>query len=59
MDIIGGAVVVFIYTVAGGMWAVALTDFVQMVFIAVGLVCLLIVVLIDVGGWSNIGLTYQ
>jgi len=55
MGIIGGAVVVFIYTVAGGMWAVALTDSVQMVVIAVGLVMLLVVVLIDVGGWENIG----
>jgi len=53
--IMGGAVVVFIYTVAGGMWAVAITDFVQMVVIACGLVLLLVVVLIDVGGWGNIG----
>ena len=30
IGIMGGAVVVFIYTVAGGMWAVAMTDFVQM-----------------------------
>lgn len=55
VGILGGAVVVFIYTVAGGMWAVALTDFVQMVVIAIGLVMLLVVVLIDVGGWGNIG----
>ena len=55
IGIMGGAVVVFIYTMAGGMWAVALTDFVQMVIIAVGLVLLLVVVLIDVGGWGNIG----
>lgn len=52
--IMGGAVVVFIYTAAGGMWAVALTDFVQMIVIALGLVSLLAVVLIDVGGWGNI-----
>ena len=52
--IMGGAAVVLVYTVAGGMWAVALTDFVQMVVIAVGLVMLLVVVLIDVGGWENI-----
>jgi SSS family transporter len=52
VGIIGGAVVVFIYTSAGGMWAVAITDFVQMVIIAIGLVLLLTVVLIDVGGWS-------
>jgi len=54
IGILGGAAVVFIYTVAGGMWAVALTDFVQIVVIAVGLVLLLVVVLIDVGGWSTI-----
>lgn len=55
LGIIGGAVVVFIYTAVGGMWAVALTDFVQIVIIGIGLVLLLIVVLIDVGGWGNIG----
>ena len=54
LGILGGAIVVFIYTMAGGMWAVALTDFVQMVVIAIGLVLLLVVVLIDVGGWSNV-----
>ena len=55
IGIMGGAIVVFIYTVAGGMWAVAITDFVQMIIIAVGLILLLVVVLIDVGGWQNIG----
>jgi SSS family transporter len=52
--IIGGAIVIFIYTAVGGMWAVALTDFVQMLVIMIGLVILLTVVLIDVGGWSTI-----
>jgi SSS family solute:Na+ symporter len=52
--IIGGAVVVFIYTAVGGMWAVAITDFVQMIIIAIGLIMLLTVVLIDVGGWGTI-----
>ena len=52
--IIGGAIVIFIYTAVGGMWAVALTDFVQMLIIIVGLITLLVVVLIDVGGWSAI-----
>ena len=55
IGIIGGAIVVFVYTVAGGMWAVALTDFVQMIVIAFGLILLLVVVLVDVGGWGNIG----
>jgi SSS family transporter len=52
--IMGGAAVVFVYTVAGGMWAVAVTDFVQIVVIAIGLILLLVVVLIDVGGWGAI-----
>lgn len=50
-----GAIIVFAYTMLGGMWAVALTDFIQMTIIIVGLVILLTVVLIDVGGWSAIG----
>ena len=52
--IIGGAAIVFVYTVVGGMWAVAVTDFVQIVVIAIGLILLLVVVLIDVGGWGAI-----
>ena len=54
VGIVGGAVVVVVYTSLGGMLAVALTDFLQFAIIAVGLVVLLIVVLIDVGGWSAI-----
>jgi SSS family transporter len=54
IGITGGAVVVIIYTTAGGMWAVAVTDFVQMVVILVGLFVLLTVVLIDVGGWDAV-----
>ena len=54
VGIIGGAVVVVVYTSLGGMLAVALTDFVQFVVIAIGLVVLLAVVLVDVGGWSAI-----
>ncbi len=52
--IIGGAIVVSIYTAIGGMWAVALTDFIQMMIIFVGLIILFVVVLIDVGGWGAI-----
>ena len=54
LGIVGGAVVVVVYTSLGGMLAVALTDFLQFVIIAIGLVVLLVVVLIDVGGWSVI-----
>lgn len=49
-----GAIVIFTYTAVGGMWAVALTDFVQMIIIMIGLVILFTVVLSDVGGWSTI-----
>jgi len=49
--VIGGAIVL-IYTAAGGMWAVALTDFVQLAIIIVGLLVLLAVVVTDMGGLS-------
>jgi len=54
IGILGGALVIVTYTAIGGLWAVALTDFLQMVIIIVGLVILLTVVLIDVGGWGAI-----
>ena len=52
--ITGGAAVIFLYTAAGGMWAVAVTDFVQIIVIAIGLVVLLVTVLVNVGGWGAI-----
>lgn len=54
LGILGGAVIVLAYTVLGGMWAVAVTDFIQITIIGIGLVMLLTVVLIDVGGWGAI-----
>lgn len=54
IGIIGGAFVVIAYTSIGGMLAVALTDFVQVIIIAVGLVVLFAVVLYDAGGWSTV-----
>ena len=52
--ILAGGVIVIGYTAIGGLWAVALTDFVQVVIIVIGLIVLLVVVLTDVGGWSAI-----
>ena len=52
--ILASGVIVIAYTAIGGMWAVVLTDFIQVVIITIGLVVLLVVVLIDVGGWSVI-----
>ncbi|MDH3432940.1 MAG: sodium:solute symporter family protein, partial [Gammaproteobacteria bacterium] len=54
IGIVSGAIVIFIYTAIGGMWAVAMTDFVQMLIIILGLLVLLIVVLVDVGGWQAV-----
>jgi SSS family solute:Na+ symporter len=54
IGIFSGAVVILIYATVGGLWAVVLTDFIQMIIIIVGLVVLLTVVLIDVGGWGAI-----
>jgi len=54
VGVIAGAIVIVFYTAVGGMWAVALTDFVQMCIVIVGVVTLFTVVLIDVGGWGAI-----
>jgi SSS family transporter len=47
-----GLVVVVVYTMLGGMMAVALTDFMQTVVLVIGLIVLLVLVLNDVGGWA-------
>jgi SSS family solute:Na+ symporter len=52
--ILGGVLIVVVYTMIGGMWAVVLTDFVQTIVLVIGLVVLLVVVLNDVGGWGTI-----
>lgn len=52
--ILGGLLVVVVYTMIGGMWAVALTDFVQMLIFVIGMIVLLLVVLKEAGGWSAI-----
>ena len=49
-----GAVVVLVYTVAGGMWAVTLTDLVQGIVVIVGLLILVPFALSDVGGFSGL-----
>ena len=54
IGIFSGAIVIFVYTAVGGLWAVAITDFIQMLIIIIGLFVLLVVVLVDVGGWSTI-----
>lgn len=52
--ILVGAFVIVFYTMIGGMWAVAMTDFVQLIIILVGLVILFVVVLVNAGGWGQV-----
>lgn len=52
--IIIGALIVLIYTTAGGMWAVTLTDFIQVGVLIIGLLVLTPIVLHDMGGWASI-----
>ncbi|MDH3619466.1 MAG: hypothetical protein OER91_01145 [Gammaproteobacteria bacterium] len=54
VGIFGGLFVVVVYTMIGGMWAVALTDFVQMLIFVIGMLVLLVVVLNEAGGWGAI-----
>ncbi len=48
------SVLVTFYTFIGGMWAVSITDFVQSIFILVGLVALAIYFTIEAGGFNSI-----
>jgi SSS family solute:Na+ symporter len=54
VGIFGGLFVIVVYTMIGGMWAVALTDFVQMLVFIIGMFILLFFVLDDAGGWGNV-----
>ncbi len=54
VGIFGGLFVIVIYTMIGGMWAVALTDFIQMLVFVLGMFVLLYFVLDDAGGWSAV-----
>ena len=49
-----GAAVVLIYTFAGGMWAVTLTDIVQLTVLIAGMAVLTPLLLHDMGGWPAI-----
>ena len=52
--ILGGTLVIVVYTMFGGLKAVAATDVLQMVFIIVGVLILFFVVVHDAGGWATI-----
>ncbi len=50
--ILVASAIVLSYTSAGGMWAVTMTDFVQMVILMAGFVMMLPIVVGDLGGWQ-------
>jgi len=54
LAILLSAAVTLIYTFAGGMWAVSLTDFLQALVIIVGLLILFPLVINDVGGFAGL-----
>lgn len=52
LGIVGGTLVIVVYTMFGGIKAVAATDVLQMVLIVIGVLVLFFVVIDDVGGWN-------
>lgn len=54
LGILSGTVVIVIYTMFGGLKAVAATDVLQMVFIIIGVLVLFLVVVSDAGGWRTV-----
>ena len=51
---VAAALVILIYTVAGGMWAVTLTDLVQMALLLLGLFLILPGAVREAGGWQAV-----
>jgi len=54
VSILIGMAIVMAYTIAGGMWSVAVTDFAQMIIILVGITIALPISLNAVGGFSGV-----
>jgi SSS family transporter len=50
--IVIGAGIVLLYTFAGGMWAVTLTDFIQVIILVAGLLTIFPIVLNNIGGFE-------
>lgn len=51
--IIGMAIILF-YTFSSGMWGVVMTDYIQYIFLSLGVILVAIFVYQDAGGWTNI-----
>lgn len=58
-SIILSAVIAIIYTTIGGLWAVALTDVIQLLLIIVGLSIVVPFAMTEMGGWSAVWEGYQ
>lgn len=58
-SIVLSALIAIAYTAIGGLWAVALTDVVQLLILLVGLVIIIPFALSSVGGWNNAWDIYQ
>jgi solute:Na+ symporter, SSS family len=54
LGILGGTLVIVVYTMFGGLKAVAATDVLQMAFIMIGVLALFLVVLDDAGGIAKV-----
>lgn len=57
--IIISAMIAIAYTALGGLWAVALTDIIQMSLLIIGLLLVVPFALQSVGGWDTAWATYQ
>lgn len=49
-----GMAVILAYTMSSGMWGVAITDYVQFIFLSVGVIAATAIVYTGAGGWSGI-----
>ncbi len=52
IGIVAGSFIVLLYTFAGGMWAVTLTDFIQVTILVLGLFTMFPIVISHVGGFN-------
>ncbi len=57
--IVLSALIAIAYTALGGLWAVALTDLVQMIILILGLLLVVPFALEQVGGWNTAWLNYK
>ena len=54
ISIVIAGIVVIVYTVGGGMWAVTLTDLIQITILVAGLLIITPILLQDMGGWKSL-----